>query len=60
MYHWINSKLNSDRKNSQKVMKYNKKILIWKGPIYPSSISELIDNELKIPNVSLILKTHSD
>jgi hypothetical protein len=34
-------------------MKYNKKILIWEGP-NPSSISELIDNETKYPNVSLI------
>jgi hypothetical protein len=46
-------KPNSDRKNPQKVMKY-KKILICESP-NPSSISELIDNELKNSNVLLIL-----
>jgi hypothetical protein len=47
--------LKRDRKNAQKVMKYNKKkIFICEGP-NPSSILELIDNESKNPNVSLIL-----
>jgi hypothetical protein len=39
-----------DRKNSQKVKKYNEKILICEDP-NSSSISELIDNESKNPNV---------
>jgi hypothetical protein len=42
------SKLNSDRKYPQKVMKYEK-ILIREGP-NTSSISELIDNESKNSN----------
>jgi hypothetical protein len=51
----MNSKLNSDQKNPQKVMKYIlKKTLIWEGP-RPSSIPEILDNESKNPNVSLIL-----
>jgi hypothetical protein len=50
----MNSKLKRDRKNLQKEMKHNKKKIIWEGPS-PSSISELIDNESKNPNVSLIL-----
>jgi hypothetical protein len=31
IYHWINSKLNSDRKTLQKVMKYNIKNLNLRG-----------------------------
>jgi hypothetical protein len=55
IYHWINSKLNRDRKNTRKVMKYNlKNILMWEGP-NTSSISELIGNKSKNLNVSLFL-----
>jgi hypothetical protein len=54
--HWINSKLKRDRKNPHNKW-WNmifKKTLICEGP-NPSSISELIVNESKNPNLSLIL-----